>query len=331
MTNRERIIKAVKHQEADIIPYTVDLGPEMWEKLKNYYNNENFAQKLMSPLSYTGAGGFPVGGWLGDDIVQDHFGVRWDKSRDKGVGVVIENLVNEDNVDDFPFPDSSDPNLYAHMSQRNPDQFVIAAVPLAYFERAWSLCGMENLLAGMAGDERFVFRLLERILDFNMTMIRHYVEYDIDCVHINDDYGQQTNLIMGPKHWRKFFKPGLKEMAGAVKSKGKYVYLHSCGNISEIIPDLIEIGVDIINPFQPEVMDVFHLKNEYGKDMTFHGGISEQMTLNFGTPDDVEREMRDKMARLGKGGGYILAPSQGMTANVPAENAARFIEVASSQ
>lgn len=334
MTRKERVIKAIHHQETDIIPYTVDIYDDVREKLKNHYNDPDFEQKLGGHLVFACAGGFPVEGWAGQNIWRDNFGVRWDKTWDKGVGIVMENIVDEDNLDGFPFPDASDPKLYDYVSQvtvHNQDQFIIASVPMSYFERAWSLCGMENVLADMIGNEAFIFKLLNRILEYNLTLIGRYLEYEIDCVHINDDYGQQTGLIMGPSLWRKFFKPGLKMMASKIKSKGKYVYLHSCGNIAEIIPDLIEIGVDIINPLQPEVMDVFWLKNEYGKDITFHGGISEQKTLNFGTPDDVENEMRDKMACLGKGGGYILAPSQGMTASVPVDNAARFIKIATSQ
>ena len=334
MTNRERVIQAILHKETSIIPYTVDMYAEVREKLKTYYSDPNFYRKLRNHLTFTGTAGFPLEGLLGGDIWRDHFGVRWDKSRDKGVGVVMEPLICEESLESFAFPDPDDPKLYGQVEKviaEKRDNFIIASVPMGYFERAWSLYGIENLLCDMVGNPGFVERLMERILDYNLKLIGQYITYDVDCVHINDDYGQQAGLIMRPDHWRRFFKPGLRAMTDAIKFGGKYVYFHSCGNIEEIIPDLIEIGVDIINPLQPEVMDVFRLKREYGADITFHGGVSEQHTLNFGTPDDVEREMRDKMARLGKGGGYILAPSQGMTANVPVENAARFIQVATSQ
>ena len=334
MTCKERVKKAINREETDIIPYTVDMFIDIKEKLAKYYNDSDFENKIENHLLFVSASGFPKECEVEPGIFQDNFGVRWDRRIDRGCGVVCGTLVNEDNFNDFEFPNPNDENLYAHLKNTidiNSDKFIVAAIGLSYFERSWSLYGMENILMDMVSNEKFLFKMYDRILDYNLRLIENYLKYDIDCVHINDDYGQQTGLIMGAPLWRKFFKPGLKLMAEKIKSKDKFVYLHSCGNITEIIPDLIEIGVDIINPLQPEVMDVYALKEKYGKNICFHGGISEQKTLNFGTPDDVEREMRDKIKKLGKGGGYILAPSQGMTANIPAENAARFIHVAVSQ
>ena len=334
MTERERVKKAVGHQETDIIPYTVDIYADVREKLKLYYNDPEFEQKLGNHIVFMRASGFPLEGWAEPDVWRDRFGVKWDRSFDKGVGVVRELIVSEETFADYVFPDPEVDKLYDAMAESikyNPDKFLIASVGESYFERAWSLHGMENVLTDMVVNEKFLFRLLEGILEYNMKLIDRYLAFDIDCVHINDDYGQQTGLIMGAAMWRKFFKPGLKKMAGRIKSRGKFVYLHSCGDVSEIMPDLVEIGIDILNPLQPEVMDVFRLKKEFGAHMTFHGGVSEQRTLNFGTPGDVEREMREKMGKLGKDGGYILAPSQGMTGKVPVENAAKFIEVATTQ
>ena len=333
MTPKERVIRAVRHQTTDIIPYTIDMLGEVRSALTELY--PEIAESYTNHLVFMQPDGFPLAREVEKDIFSDHFGVIWNKSVDKGCGVVVGTLIDKDNFDDFVFPDPTDPVLYRHFPdflERNNDLFIIGALSMSYFERAWTLYGMENLLIAMTEDEGFVYKLLEGILDYNLKLIGEYAKFDeIDCIHINDDYGQQTNLIMGPRLWRKFFKPGLKIMADKIKSAGKFVYLHSCGNISEIIPDLIEVGIDIVNPLQPEVMDVFALKREYGKNITFHGGVSEQRTLNFGTPDDVEHEIREKIKLLGEGGGYILAPSQCMTARVPVENAARFIQVATNQ
>lgn len=333
MTCKQRVIDVINHKEADKIPYTVDLLTDSREKLKDYYNDPDFESKLENPFAYTGASGFPKEREVEPGIYQDNFGVHWDRRIDKDCGIIHEAIVNEDNFDDFEFPNPNDEKLYHHLIKTindHPDKFIIAGGP-SIFERSWFLCGLENVLMDMAVNEKFLFKMYDKIMDYNLQLIDNYLKFDIDCVHINDDYGQQTGLIMGGKYWRKFFKPGLKLMVDKIKSGNKYVRLHSCGNITEIIPDLIEIGIDIINPLQPEVMDVFWLKDTYGKDITFHGGISEQRTLNTGTPDDVEKEMREKMKRLGRGGGYILGPSQGITSNVPVENVVRFIDVAKSQ
>jgi len=333
MTPKERVIRAVRHQLTDFIPYTVDMLGEVRSALTELC--PEIAASYTNHLVFVQPEGFPREQEIGKDVVADRFGVIWNKRVDKGCGVVVGTLINRDNFCNYDFPDPTNPVLYRHFPdflKKNNDRFIVGAISLSYFERAWTMYGMENLLIDMTEEEGFVFKLLEGILGYNIKLIGEYAKFDeIDCIHINDDYGQQTNLIMGPRLWRKFFKPGLKVMADKIKSVGKFVYLHSCGNISEIIPDLIEVGIDVINPMQPEVMDIFSLKHEYGRNITFHGGVSEQRTLNFGTPDDVEREIREKIKLLGGGGGYILAPSQCMTARVPVENAVRFVQVATNQ
>ncbi len=104
-----------------------------------------------------------------------------------------------------------------------------------------------------------------------------------------------------------------------------------CGDLTEIMPDIVELGVVILNPVQPEVIDVYALKKEYGRHITFDGGVSGQDIMARGMPDDVERETREKLQLLGKGGGYIVWPSQGITRDVPAENIDRFIKIVTSQ
>jgi uroporphyrinogen decarboxylase len=138
-------------------------------------------------------------------------------------------------------------------------------------------------------------------------------------------------MIMGPRHWRRFIKPCLARMYGRIKSKGKFVSIHSCGDVEEVFADLIEIGLDMFNPFQPEVMDVEKVKRKYGKDLTFFGGISTQKTLPYGTPEDVRAEVRRRIGTIGKGGGYIAAPAHDIPGDVPVENMVALIEELKSQ
>ena len=120
-------------------------------------------------------------------------------------------------------------------------------------------------------------------------------------------------------------------MYDAVHDAGLPVSIHSCGDISEIIPDLIDIGVNLISPLQAEALDFEFLKKEYGKYISFLGGVSTQQTLPHGTPEDVRREMRDRIRVLGKGGGYILAPSHELQGDIPIENILAFIDEAQNQ
>jgi uroporphyrinogen decarboxylase len=120
-------------------------------------------------------------------------------------------------------------------------------------------------------------------------------------------------------------------LMGYIKSRGKYSYLHSCGDNGDIMGDLIEMGLDIFNPLQPEPWDIFEIKKQYGRYITFDGGISSQTTLPFGSAEDVDREARRCLCELGQGGGYIAGPNKPIMAGTPVENAVALIEVLVTQ
>ncbi|HNT36245.1 MAG TPA: uroporphyrinogen decarboxylase family protein, partial [bacterium] len=144
------------------------------------------------------------------------------------------------------------------------------------------------------------------------------------------DWGQQRGLQMGPRLWREFIYPELKRMYRVVRDAGKYVFIHSCGDVDELFVDLIEIGLNCFNPFQPEVMDVPGLLEHYRGRLTFFGGLSTQRTLPYGTPADVRNETR-RLIALGKDGGYILSPAHAVEGDVPLDNMLAFMEEAFQQ
>jgi uroporphyrinogen decarboxylase len=142
-----------------------------------------------------------------------------------------------------------------------------------------------------------------------------------------DDWGSQQGLIMGPRLWDAFIRPRVRDMYQAVRARGKYVFIHSCGKVQSLFPALIDCGLHCFNPFQPEVMDAFDMKRRYGARLSFYGGISTQKTLPYGTPGQVREEVRRLLHEVGKDGGYIAAPSHAIPGDAKAENIAAMIEV----
>jgi len=189
---------------------------------------------------------------------------------------------------------------------------------------------MEQLMMDFYDNPDFVHELLGAIADYNIAQARRAMEFDIDAVHFGDDWGQQTGLQMGPKIWHEFIEPQLRRMYGAVREQGKYVTIHSCGKVDELFDDLVAIGLNCFNPFQPEVMDVYELVPRYRGRLAFHGGLSTQKTLPYGTVADVRRETR-QLLELGAEGGYIFSPAHAVPRDVPAENMAAFIEEVTEQ
>jgi uroporphyrinogen decarboxylase len=165
----------------------------------------------------------------------------------------------------------------------------------------------------------------------NLKAIENSCKYDIDVFRFGDDWGTQNGLFTGPNLWREFIKPRIKQMYSLVKSKGKFVMIHSCGKLDEILPDLIECGLDVLNPFQPEVMDVYEVKKQYGDRLSFYGGISVQKLLPFGTVSQVKDEVKKLLDNIGRNGGYFASPSHDVPPDCKPENIAAMIEVLQNQ
>jgi uroporphyrinogen decarboxylase len=190
---------------------------------------------------------------------------------------------------------------------------------------------MEELLVDMIEAPTWVERLMDAITDYQLAVLDGALKYNLDGILFGDDWGQQSGLIFSPRLWRRFIKPRLARMFAKVKAAGKAVFLHSCGKIQTLFPDLIEIGLDVFNPFQPEVMDVTEVKKQYGRNLCFYGGVSIQRLLPYGTPEEIRSEVRRLMKEIGQDGGYIVAPSHAMPPDIPLENILAFIETVQNQ
>jgi len=334
MTKRERVIVALQHKQTDFIPYEINFTQVAHEKMAKFYGSEDFEQEIGSHIvaSYYDGGTAPMPNK--PDYFIDDFGVVWNRTVDKDIGV-IENI-------QIPDPDMSGynfPHVPAERIRKQceavlasaGDRFTCASIGFSLFERAWTLVGMENLLMYMISEPDFVTELMDTIVDFNLQVIDIYLEYDFDCIFFGDDWGQQSGLIMGPALWRKFIKPSLSKLYAAAKEKGRFVMQHSCGDIQEVYPDLIEIGLDAHQTFQPEIFDISAIKKKYGDKLSFWGGISTQRLLPFETPEGVVKKAKEIMATMGENGGFIVAPTHSVPGDVPEENIDALIKLFKNQ
>lgn len=327
MTRRDIVLKALRHETPARLPYFLDLSDETAARMRAYTGDERFFENSGSYLAQERNESFRD---LSNGQFEDMFGVVWDRgAQDGDFGIVAKEPLTDADFGGYVFPEP-DEKLIREKCERlaGSDRFTMYIIGFSLFERAWTLRGMENLLCDMIEEPEFVDELLDRIVEYNLKVVDIVAQYPIDCIFFGDDWGQQRGLIMGLPFWKRFIRPRLARMYARVKEKGMFVAQHSCGDCVSVFPDLVEMGLDIYNTFQPEVYDIEYCKKTFGDRLTFFGGISTQRLLPFASPDEVEREMERIISVLEPDGGYILAPTHAMPGDIPPENVMAFLRVA---
>jgi uroporphyrinogen decarboxylase len=308
MCRRELVKSAIAHKRAERVPYCISFTPEAEERLRKSIGERSVREFVDNDIIQVGA---PWWTWhkLGQDWTQP------------AVPKSPPTTIGTGSYKDF--------FERLKMLRDHSDKYILVMIYGSHFEKANFARGIENFLADLAGSPDFAQGLLNRIIDKNMVMIENVISApEIDGVLLGSDWGTQLDLIMSPRTWQKMIRPGEQREYDLIHAYGKDVWVHSCGNVRKIIPSLIEMGVNVLNPVQPEAMDIAELKQQYGDKLTFWGGISTQKILPFGTPDEVKKEARRVRDMMSVNGGYIFAPSQEIQDDVPPENVIALIETA---
>jgi uroporphyrinogen decarboxylase len=317
------------------VPYNLPLSPPARRALERHYRTGDVEALLDLPIRMTSPRSIKPLYALPQQYgsrVQDEFGVVWTTSRiDRGAP--IGPCITRPDLAGYRFPDPGAAYRFEDLGawcRQNAEHYTIIWVG-DLWERATFMCGMERLLVYTVTEPGFVDRLLQGIADYILaTMEILFDRFPFDGIALSDDYGTQQSLIIRPEAWRCLVKPRLAEIFARAKQAGRTVFLHSCGNVQSVVPDLAELGLDILHPIQPEALDPFELKRQFGRELTFCGGLGTQNLLNSGTPEQIRDEVGRLKRGLGCGGGYILEPGITIQADVPLENMLALIDAARS-
>ncbi len=325
MQKKKKVFKAISRKKGEILPTQVDYTPEMKDKIINLLGIEEslLDSRLDNHIKYV---------YLDDKVKKDNkkemiydiWGVGWDIILTEGFHFRYHPLEDCDDLCSYRFPTVND-DLFLHIKEIDKkilnNYYILFDFGWTLFERLWTLRGFEKTLSDFYFRKKEINFLLDGILEFNIEVSNKVLEIGhIDGVFTGDDFGAQGGLLISPIMWRDLFKTRYKKLWEIYKSKGISIFHHSCGNIFEIIPDLIEIGLDVLAPIQPEAMDVKKLVKRFGRDISFFGGISTQRTLPFKSPREVRKEIINRIEVMGEHGGYIIAPSHEITSDCKSEN-----------
>ncbi len=337
MISYERVKTAIAHKEPDRIPVFASFTSELADKLRNEFNLNSDED---------------IGIWLGNDIIQIGIGIETSSSystEPKYIcpwGITWRKVMNqygsyseietsplagdESKLEAWHIPDPTEKSQYISM-QKAIDRYsgkvwIAGSCRCSLFESAWYLRGMDSFLMDLLTNEEYVNSLLDKIIEFPRHALKEYIRMGVDMVWIGDDVASQQGMMISPEIWRKFIKPRYKRLFEEFKEANPEIIIayHSCGDCSMIIPDLIEIGLDVLHPLQPLAIDPVVVKANYGNQLALMGGLDIQILMPNGKPSDVCEETIRLMNGCGKNGGFIIGGAHHFQKDTPTENIRAF-------
>ena len=354
MNCRSRFLKTIHLEEPDRVPTFTTLTPQVAEKIGKELGLpfEPEDSPVSTRISHTeillqlgndavGVGPLREKGRetkkLPDGTSIDEFGIIYQQVGwyDEAIRRPLEQAQSPRDVLNYDLPKALDPARWTLaekvIAKYKSEYAIIGDLESTFFELSWNLIGLEKFLIDLALEEGYLFTLFDRIIEeYAIPCGKKMIEMGIDLLWAGDDFGTQKGMLISPEFWRKHFKKRYAYIFSQWKKENPDLKLayHSCGSIVPIIPDLIEIGLDILNPIQPQAagMDLGKLKKQYGDKLVFFGGVDEQKVLPFGSKGEVREEVKKKICQGGRGGGYIIAPAHNIQPDTPLENVYAYFE-----
>lgn len=347
MKHRERVIRALNHEIIDRVPFQATFTPEFANRLRSEFH---LPEQITEPhhrqwYGYdleilTGQDALQAGvGWVTNYYLQqkpyvDAWGVKWKLDSYEtpyGVGYytnIAQNPLRNDDAAamNFKAPNPDCAELYEHVGrlikEYGDEYYIIGRVHGTIFETAWALRGLDTLMTDFYINPDLANHLLDETCNYHKRVVCNLVRMGVDMVWLGDDMGSQSSLLIDPELWNEYFKMRMASIICEAKSINPNVKIayHTDGCNYDIIPSLIEIGLDVLNPVQTECMDPAILQEKYGDKLCFFGGIAVQSTLPIGTPEDIHKEFQWLQNTIGKGGGWICAPTHHIQLDTPLEN-----------
>lgn len=347
MTHRERVLTAMRRQQPDRVPYMLDyqsFAPGLMETFKRETGADNpdiyfdydvrilrfrptqRRSGLERYIPQTLPPGAHINWELGNvDITGAH------KNINQTLHHALQDAEDEADIASYPMPDYLKPYRWQHLAAEAEEMHAQGYAALGYmsqtlFETAWKIRGFENFLMDLAAEEDMARLLLERLCELRREQARIYARANLDIIRLGDDVGTERGMLISPTIFRGVLKPMYRSIIQAAREIKPDVlfWFHSDGDCREIIPDLIDIGVDILNPVQSECMDPAVIKAQYGDRISFAGTVGTQHTMPFGTPEQVREEVKLRIETVGKGGGLLLCPTHLLQDEVPWRNVLAF-------
>ena len=349
LTPRQRVIAALNREEPDRVPFELFLGlsPSLLETFVARTGHLDPAEYWHAPVrsvSHRPPPAFglwrtyaayypeqlPAGTSISTFGVAHTYGSTEHFVRKQSP---LRNATRVEEAVDFPLPDAADPARHAHLEPatralQGRGLAVQGELYVTIFETAWAIRGFEEMLADLVLRPDFAEALFDRLTDLRLAQARQMAEAGVDVLRLGDDVASQTGMLISPALWRKWFKPRMARIIDAARAikPDIHIFYHSDGDCRAIVPDLIEIGVTVLNPVQPECMDPAELKQEFGHRLAFWGTVGTQSTMPHGTPAEVRAVVKERIETAGKGGGLLISPTHTLEPDVPWENLIAFVE-----